>query len=215
MNDRRSERSEIRGSGPGRPWDERLDRVDDRRRQNRTGERRLGLPPVRRGADDAERSPAQPDAASLVAEHRPPPAAPRQHASRPAAERHRSGARDEQHAGPLAERVLERNRRVRVHHDFVGHIARDQRLPERVPLRRSPASGHANDRDGRHGVDFGLGQRLANCPGDDVGRAFDLSGLDGAGAGIEAPDLGALGVRDQYTGLGPTPIDADDDLIHE
>ena len=89
-----------------------------------------GSRPSAAAVDDRQRAAPDPCAAAFVAAHRTPAAAARRRAGRPAPERHRAGAADQQHARAVAERVVERDAEVGMDHELRREIAADQRLPQ-------------------------------------------------------------------------------------
>ncbi len=180
------------------------------------GQRGLRLPSVVRGGDDAQGATPDPRAAPFVAAVGPPSAAAGEGAGRTASIPYRSGAADHQQPGAVAEGVIQRDHRIGVHDDVLGHLARDERLPERIALEIAP---HASDTDAQHLGDH-VGhlagcERLANQRGDDLARCLGLAGTHRTRSPFDGRQLLSGFVGDHRASARAAAVDPYHDVAHD
>jgi len=174
--DRRNQRGEHAGVRSGRPGNQVLNVIALRRRKNGKQKRCWRLAAVTRSGDDAERTAANPAAASLVTESRAPSAATNDLAGGTAAIGDGARTNDEQDAGAILERVVHGDQAIGVDDDFLGELFGIERCMQRSSLFVATGACHSAV---KHAWQEGTGLRdLGNGSDHEVGN--DISRFRGA-----------------------------------
>jgi hypothetical protein len=142
-----------------------------RRRQNREQKRGWWLSAIARSRDDAQRTPADPPSAALIAKHRTPAATANDLTGRTPTIGNGSCADHEQDAGAVVERVVHRDQAVRIDYYFLRELLCIERCVQRATLLVAARSGDAAIENA--GKNRALLRDLRECAsyelGDDVG----------------------------------------------
>jgi hypothetical protein len=153
--------------------------------------------------------------AALVAAHRSPAAAARRGSGRTAAERDRSRTADQQHAGAVAEGVVERDAEVGVDHELRCEVATDERLPQLISLRLAAGARDADAQHAwRHVRHVARGQGVSHDVADDVRGFLGSAGAHRAAGTDRLGDRASVFVGHHGVGLRPAAVDSNDDEVH-
>jgi len=166
-----------RRAGGDRPRDQIIHRIHLGRGENASGERGRCFAAIGSRGDDAERASADPRAAALITEHRPPPAAPRKCTVYSPRISDRAGAREENYSRTIAECIHQCYGRVAVHNDFLRHSETIELVLEIATLLFTADAGKAAIQDRRNGIENPRRRkRFPHQLGDCRSRAFGFSG---------------------------------------